>query len=159
MVCEYTPWKGGLVHGGVKTSASWFIANVLPKLVDYVAENLWVTSLAVVGHSLGGAVAAVLIMMLVDDGHLSKFPKGFKMKGYSYGPPCCVSKDLADAFEPWVETYVWETDFTSGLCYGSMVDFKNLAVAASEGAKNRLAEILAFGVREGKNNCSGVELD
>ncbi|KAJ1972591.1 hypothetical protein H4R34_005360, partial [Dimargaris verticillata] len=65
LVCEYQKWHGGLVHSGIKAAANWLMLNVMPKALIHMKRHK-VTSLVIVGHSLGGSTAALLTMMLLE---------------------------------------------------------------------------------------------
>ncbi|KAJ1978455.1 hypothetical protein H4R35_001896 [Dimargaris xerosporica] len=65
LVCEYQKWYGGLVHSGIKAAANWLMLNVMPKALAHMKRHK-VTSLVIVGHSLGGSTAALLTMMLLE---------------------------------------------------------------------------------------------
>lgn len=65
LVCEYVPWKTGLVHSGIYESARWFDTNVSMQLCRWATE-FNVSNIYITGHSLGGASAALVTMMLKD---------------------------------------------------------------------------------------------
>ncbi|RCI01462.1 hypothetical protein CU097_015948 [Rhizopus azygosporus] len=137
LVCEYEPWKGGLVHKGMKSSAAWFFRNVAPKLIAYVNKHS-TTSLYIVGHSLGAATGAILTIMLSD--YLNEFRKGkdrdFNIQCFGYAPACGLSLDLANRYKDRITSIVFADDFVSKLSYGSMMDVKELILAGAEAAKN-----------------------
>jgi hypothetical protein len=141
LICEYQPWKGGLVHSGFLSSAKWFIKNVLSQLISfcslYDAE-----SLILVGHSLGAATASILTIMLQD--HIDEFPKkeGFKIHCYSFAPPCVVSKDLSIKSQSYIDSFVYGDDIVPRLSYGAMMDFKTMLLCAVESSSNHFKELL-----------------
>ncbi|KAK9765349.1 hypothetical protein K7432_006388 [Basidiobolus ranarum] len=145
LVCEYQPWKGGVVHSGMKCSAQFFMTEIMPKLLTHMAEHQ-VTNLNIVGHSLGGSTASVLTMMLMD--HLDKIREastpGFQIQCYAYGPPPSVSLDLAKKYDDVIYTYVNESDIVCRLSYGGMLDFKSMVLCAAESSSNHLEELLTF---------------
>ncbi|KAG0231349.1 hypothetical protein BGW41_002215 [Actinomortierella wolfii] len=150
LVCEYQQWKGGLVHGGMKTSAEWFMTNLVPQIVAYVAKHK-VSALNIVGHSLGAGTASVLTMMLLDHLHELKAltTKDFKISCHAYAPACCVSKDLADRYRDHIRCYVFEDDIVSRLSYGSMMDVKTMLVGAVEAAAHMgLTKVFLTGTDE-----------
>ncbi|KAF7727403.1 hypothetical protein EC973_007567 [Apophysomyces ossiformis] len=137
LVCEYVPWKGGLVHKGMKSSAMWFFRNVAPQLVAYTNEHS-TSALYIVGHSLGAATAAILTIMLLD--FIDEFQKGksekFILKGFGYAPACALSLDLSERYKEHFQSFVFADDFVSKLSYGSMMDVKELIIAGAEAAQN-----------------------
>lgn len=100
LVCEYEPWKGGLVHKGMKSSANWFFRHIAPKLIAYVNKHS-TTSLYIVGHSLGASTSAILTIMLQD--YINEFRKGndgdFSIHSIGYAPACGLSLDLANKYK------------------------------------------------------------
>ncbi|KAK3811694.1 MAG: hypothetical protein JOS17DRAFT_762833 [Linnemannia elongata] len=135
LVCEYQQWKGGLVHGGMKTSADWFMANLVPQLVAYISKHK-VSALNIVGHSLGGGTASILTMMLLDHQHefQSLMNGHFRIQCHAFAPACSVSKELADRYRDNIRCYVYEDDIVSRLSYGSMMDVKTMMLGAVEAA-------------------------
>ncbi|KAL7319241.1 hypothetical protein PS15m_002403 [Mucor circinelloides] len=137
LVCEYEPWKGGLVHKGMKSSATWFFRHVAPKLIAYVNKHS-TTSLYIVGHSLGASTSAILTIMLQD--YISEFRQGkdgdFSIYSVGYAPACGLSLNLANKYKDQIQSIVFADDFVSKLSYGSMMDVKELIIAGAEAAKN-----------------------
>ncbi|KAI8073401.1 uncharacterized protein B0P05DRAFT_548350 [Gilbertella persicaria] len=137
LVCEYEPWKGGLVHKGMKSSANWFFRNVAPKLIVYINKHS-TTSLYIVGHSLGASTAAILTIMLQD--YIKEFRKGtdkeFSIHSFGYAPACGLSLNLANKYKDQIQSIVFADDFVSKLSYGSMMDVKELIIAGAEAAKD-----------------------
>ncbi|KAI7903957.1 uncharacterized protein BX663DRAFT_505867 [Cokeromyces recurvatus] len=143
LVCEYEPWKGGFIHSGMKNSAIWFLRHVAPQLIAYTNEHS-TTGLIIVGHSLGGATAAILTIMLMD--YIDEFRKGkdeFKLQCFGYAPACGLSLDLAEKYKDIIQSYIFADDIVSKLSYGSMMDVKDLIIASSEAVRNMgVGEIL-----------------
>ncbi|CAO0795273.1 unnamed protein product [Mucor circinelloides] len=137
LVCEYEPWKGGLVHKGMKSSATWFFRHIAPKLIAYVNKHS-TTSLYIVGHSLGASTSAILTIMLQD--YISEFRQGkdgdFSIYSVGYAPACGLSLNLANKYKDQIQSIVFADDFVSKLSYGSMMDVKELIIAGAEAAKN-----------------------
>ncbi|KAK9760430.1 hypothetical protein K7432_015531 [Basidiobolus ranarum] len=148
LVCEYQPWKGGVVHSGMKSSAQFFMAEIIPQLLAHISEHK-VSALYIVGHSLGGSTASVLTMMVMDylDQIREASTANFKIQCYAYGPGPSVSLDLAKKYENVIHSYVNESDIICRLSYGSMMDFKAMVLCAAESSDSHLEELLAFGVR------------
>ncbi|KAI9264777.1 hypothetical protein BY458DRAFT_438129 [Sporodiniella umbellata] len=136
LVCEYEPWKDGIVHKGMKSSAAWFFKHVAPKLIAYINKHS-TTSLYIVGHSLGASTGAILTIMLTD--YISEFRKGkdrdFTIQCFGYAPACGLSLELANRYKKQITSIVFADDFVSKLSYGSMMDVKELILAGAEAAK------------------------
>ncbi|KAF9177455.1 hypothetical protein BGZ50_008754 [Haplosporangium sp. Z 11] len=150
LVCEYQQWKGGLVHGGMKTSADWFMAHLVPQIVAYIAKHK-VSALNIVGHSLGAGTASILTMMLLDHQHefRSMLNGQFRIQCHAFAPACSVSKDLADRYRDSIRCYVYEDDIVSRLSYGSMMDVKTMMLGAVEAAAHMgLTKVFLTGTDE-----------
>ncbi|KAF8934589.1 hypothetical protein BGZ52_003928 [Haplosporangium bisporale] len=150
LVCEYQQWKGGLVHGGMKTSADWFMNHLVPQIVAYIAKHK-VSALNIVGHSLGGGTASILTMMLLDHQHefQSMVNGNFRIQCHAFAPACSVSKDLADKYRDHIRCYVYEDDIVSRLSYGSMMDVKTMMLGAVEAASHMgLTKVFLTGTDE-----------
>ncbi|KAG0326718.1 hypothetical protein BGZ99_009116 [Dissophora globulifera] len=150
LVCEYQQWKGGLVHGGMKTSADWFMKNLVPQIVAYISKHK-VSVLNIVGHSLGAGTASILTMMLLDhQREFQTFMNGnFRIQCHAFAPACSVSKDLADRYRDNIRCYVYEDDIVSRLSYGSMMDVKTMMLGAVEAAAHMgLTKVFLTGTDE-----------
>ncbi|KAG9325505.1 hypothetical protein KVV02_007536 [Mortierella alpina] len=150
LVCEYQQWKGGLVHGGMKTSADWFMTHLVPQLVAYTSKHK-VSALNIVGHSLGGGTASILTMMLLDHQHefQSMMNGNFRIRCHAFASACSVSKDLADRYRDHIRCYVYEDDIVSRLSYGSMMDVKTMMLGAVEAASHMgLTKVFLTGTDE-----------
>ncbi|KAJ2695115.1 hypothetical protein H4218_005337 [Coemansia sp. IMI 209128] len=137
--CEYAKWNGGLVHSGMKASAQWLFAKVMPQMLAY-AKSQGIGSIRIVGHSLGASTAAILTIMLQSSRErlvgIGVDCKDFDIKAYCYGPAPCVSEDIADRFRDCIETFVYMDDLVPRLCYGSVSDFKRMSISAADEADN-----------------------
>ncbi|KAJ2729960.1 hypothetical protein IW152_005434 [Coemansia sp. BCRC 34962] len=137
--CEYVKWNGGLVHSGMKASAQWLFAKVMPQILAY-AKSQGIGSIRIVGHSLGASTAAILTIMLRSSRErlmgIGVDCKDFDIKAYCYGPAPCVSEDIADRFRECIETFVYMDDLVPRLCYGSVSDFKRMSISAADEADN-----------------------
>ncbi|KAI9021001.1 hypothetical protein CLU79DRAFT_208354 [Phycomyces nitens] len=152
LVCEYEPWRGGLIHKGMKSSAMWFFRNVAPQLIAYSNEHS-TSALYIVGHSLGAATAAILTIMLVD--YLDEFRKGtdveFSLRCFGYAPACGLSLNLSEKYKDYIQSFVFADDVVSKLSYGSMMDVKELIIASAEAAKTLgVGQVLWTGKMEGE---------
>ncbi|KAJ2813413.1 hypothetical protein H4S07_000708 [Coemansia furcata] len=135
--CEYTKWNGGLVHSGMKASAQWLFAKVMPQMLAY-AKSQGIGAIRIVGHSLGASTAAILTIMLQSARErlvgIGVDCRGFDIRAYCYGPAPCISEDIADRFRDCIETFVYMDDLVPRLCYGSVTDFKRMSISAADEA-------------------------
>ncbi|KAI8984394.1 hypothetical protein BDF20DRAFT_817165 [Mycotypha africana] len=138
LVCEYRPWKGGLVHSGILASAQWFFTRIIPQIFLYVAEQTKsgqrkISSFIITGHSLGAGAAAVLTMMVID--HLDQLREisgvpDFKVHCYSYAPVASVSHDLSEKYKDYIDSFVCHDDLVARLSYGTASCVKELIMDA-----------------------------
>ncbi|KAI3818583.1 hypothetical protein L1987_12395 [Smallanthus sonchifolius] len=79
-------------------------------------------NLRVVGHSLGGAIAAMLGLKLYG-----RFPR---LHVYSYGPLPCVDSILANACSGFITSIVYDNEFSSRLSVASIMRLQTSAMLA-----------------------------
>lgn len=100
------PFLGGRGHQGIVKSAYRLHYKLRAKLVRYLEIFRPPNGLVIVGHSLGGAVAAVMTMLIrsgeLDRQYQSQNESRFarrtfrSTKCFSFCPPPCLSRDLAE---------------------------------------------------------------
>ncbi|EXJ87043.1 hypothetical protein A1O3_04000 [Capronia epimyces CBS 606.96] len=165
MTCDYDDllWQGRRykVHKGIHASArrllggsgSRIIATIRATLEQYPDYGL-----ILCGHSLGGAVAAILAILLSEpsfDGSKTSFvtgdapkllthtnsdgpstsyvppislPAGRPIHVYAYGTPACMSELLRVATRGLITTVVNNTDVVPCLSLGVLHDFRTVAL-------------------------------
>ncbi|XP_019172522.1 PREDICTED: sn1-specific diacylglycerol lipase beta isoform X2 [Ipomoea nil] len=79
-------------------------------------------SLRIVGHSLGGAIAALLGIRLHR-----QFPN---LHVYAYGPLPCVDLEVADACKEFITSVVYNDEFSARLSVGSIMRLQAAALKA-----------------------------
>ncbi|KAJ9083234.1 hypothetical protein DSO57_1036695 [Entomophthora muscae] len=146
LVCDYLPWRGGLVHSGILTAAQALMRNVIPGLMSHAVQHQ-VRRIYLVGHSLGGGAASLLTMMLLDHLHEFRLPgPTIDIQCYAYGPPPSVCIELANAlpYRNHIHSVINGHDLVPRLSYGSMMDFKHMVMAATEVANDNIGSFLSF---------------
>ncbi|KAI9489486.1 hypothetical protein BDB00DRAFT_843153 [Zychaea mexicana] len=138
LVCEYRPWKGGLVHAGMLASAQWFFTRIIPQIFHYVHEQCKsvtrpISSFIITGHSLGAGTAALLTMMVLD--HLPELRRladnpNFQVHCYSYAPVASVSMNLSEKYADHIDSFVCHDDLVARLSYGTASCAKELIMDA-----------------------------
>ncbi|KAI7886710.1 hypothetical protein K492DRAFT_233231 [Lichtheimia hyalospora FSU 10163] len=134
LVCEYRPWKGGLVHAGMLASAQWFFTRIIPQIFHYIHENCKsetrpISSFIITGHSLGAGTAALITMMVAD--HIDELRRlsdnpNFQVHCYSYAPVASVSLDLSEKYSDYIDSFVCQDDLVARLSYGTASCSKEL---------------------------------
>ncbi|KAG2196409.1 hypothetical protein INT46_011027 [Mucor plumbeus] len=132
LVCEYKPWKGGLVHSGMLASAQWFYTSIIPQIFRYIHHHGdELDSFIITGHSLGGGTASLLTMMVAD--HIDELRdlagnSKFKMHCYNYAPSAVSSPDLGKKYEEYIHSFVCQDDVVGRLSYGTAMKLKELVL-------------------------------
>ncbi|KAI8059773.1 hypothetical protein BDF21DRAFT_141627 [Thamnidium elegans] len=130
LVCEYKPWKGGLVHSGMLASAQWFYTSIVPQIFRYI-HHQELSGFIITGHSLGGGTASLLTMMVADHidelRHLAR-NDAFDLHCYNYAPAAVSSPDLGRRYRQFITSYVYQDDIVGRLSYGSAMKLKELVL-------------------------------
>lgn len=93
-----TEW---LASCGIGEAAHWVFSEVYPHIRRLMAEGY---SFTLLGHSLGGAVAALLGVLLREEG----ITDGIRC--YSFGSPSCVNSNLAQLCEAFSTVVILHDD-------------------------------------------------
>ncbi|OMO79668.1 Lipase, class 3 [Corchorus olitorius] len=134
-------------HSGIVEAARELYAQIEGKSADECQSGGFLSSLlgagcecdgyrlTIVGHSLGGAISALLGIRLYR-----QFPN---LHVYSYGPLPCVDFVVADACSKFVTSIVHDNEFSSRLSVGSILRLRAAAITAlSENTQTDSALIL-----------------
>lgn len=106
----YTQVEGESITGG-------FLSTLLQQGRECDGYNV-----KIVGHSLGGAIAALLGLRL-----RGRFPK---LHVYAYGPLPCVDFEVANACSEFITSIVYDNEFSSRLSVASILRLQAAAVRA-----------------------------
>lgn len=128
VVCDYEPFKGGLVHKGVLRMALWLEENMLGKIKGFI-QKYNAKSLYLTGHSLGAAAVSVFRMLLAD--HLLSWDPDFDIKTIVFATAASVSLNLCRQYESDIVVYINEQDVIPRLSFGGLKDFQSLIMTAS----------------------------
>lgn len=135
LACEYEKWNGGYVHSGFLKAARYFYkdSGIVDRLLRLVSETN-TKSVVFIGHSLGGATASLLGLMMGK--HFDDL--GIDLSVYSYAaPPTISSGCLAEGGMFFtqankIKNFIYGNDIVPSLSYGSMVELRELLIIASE---------------------------
>ncbi|KAG4981953.1 hypothetical protein JHK87_026702 [Glycine soja] len=117
-------YEGYSTHFGTAESARWFLCHEI-EIIRKCLEKHAGFKLRLVGHSLGGAIASLLAIMIHR-----KSPKelGFSpdiVSAVGYGTPPCVSRELAESCSGYVSTVVMQDDIIPRLSVASLTRLRN----------------------------------
>ncbi|KAG2217640.1 hypothetical protein INT45_004216, partial [Circinella minor] len=132
LVCEYKPFKGGLVHAGMLASAQWFYTNIIPQIFRYIHHHSdELSSFIITGHSLGGGAASLLTMLVSEQldvlRRLSNNPS-FRLHCYSYAPVALSSHELNHMYDDYIHSFICQDDIVGRLSYGTAMELKELVM-------------------------------
>uniref|UniRef100_A0ACD5VLH2 Uncharacterized protein n=1 Tax=Avena sativa TaxID=4498 RepID=A0ACD5VLH2_AVESA len=111
--------KGFSTHFGTYEAARWYLRWEL-RIIRQCLEKHKDYKLRLVGHSLGGASAALLAIMLRKK---SKEELGFSpdiVSAVGFGVPPCVSREIAESCASYVSTVVLQDDIVPRLSAASL---------------------------------------
>ncbi|EXC31930.1 Sn1-specific diacylglycerol lipase alpha [Morus notabilis] len=117
-------FEGYSTHFGTAEAARWFLNHEMETIRKCLGKFEGFR-LRLVGHSLGGATASLLAIMLRK--------KSVKELGFSpdivsaigYATPPCVSKELAESCSDYVTTVVMQDDIIPRLSVASLTRMRN----------------------------------
>ena len=130
LICEYVPYKNGIIHSGFLKSSLWFFENIGRQLIMF-AEEYGLENIYCVGHSLGGAAASLTCMHIYD--YLSEREEGWPMctfnpekrinlHSYCYGSPPTVSQSIVSQYDDVIDVIINGEDVVPTLSFGSVWD-------------------------------------
>eukprot|EP00217_Crustomastix_stigmatica_P012788 CAMPEP_0183797628 /NCGR_PEP_ID=MMETSP0803_2-20130417/16442_1 /TAXON_ID=195967 /ORGANISM="Crustomastix stigmata, Strain CCMP3273" /LENGTH=573 /DNA_ID=CAMNT_0026042301 /DNA_START=93 /DNA_END=1814 /DNA_ORIENTATION=+ len=111
----------GCVHGGMFASAQELAAGPLLRAVEGAMEGNEGFALELVGHSLGGGVAALLALLWRE-----RWPG---VHAFAFGAPCVCDLPLSLALEPHVTSVCMGDDVVNRLGLGTIRDTRDAAIA------------------------------
>lgn len=128
------------VHAGMWASARDLVghSSTISQIKHRLEENPGY-GLAIVGHSLGGGVAAlVAIMLAAEQGPRDRFRTnsttlpGRPIVCYGYGPVPPFDNDLAARSKDMILSLVNKNDIVPSLCHGAILDIKSIGLMLKE---------------------------
>ncbi|KAG4976751.1 hypothetical protein AAZX31_13G104100 [Glycine max] len=117
-------YEGYSTHFGTAESARWFLRHEI-EIIRKCLEKHEGFKLRLVGHSLGGAIASLLAIMIHRK---SSKELGFSpdiVSAVGYGTPPCVSRELAESCSGYVSTVVMQDDIIPRLSVASLARLRN----------------------------------
>ncbi|KAG0343422.1 hypothetical protein BG004_005327 [Podila humilis] len=130
LVCEYYPYKGGLVHKGIMDNAR-FILERSGKDIEVALKKFNLNKIYCIGHSLGAGSASLLCSLLQD--HFANYNNRLlEIYAHLFAPPPVCTPDLAEAWESSQWSFINENDIACRLSYGNALDLKELIKVAAQ---------------------------
>ncbi|KAF9565989.1 hypothetical protein EC968_003958 [Mortierella alpina] len=132
LVCEYYPYKGGLVHKGIMDNAR-FVLERSGKDIEAALRKFNLKTVYCIGHSLGAGSASLLCSLLQD--HFADYvteatpqcpAQKLEVKAYLFAPPPICTPNLAAEWERTQIAFINENDIVCRLSYGNALDLKEL---------------------------------
>ncbi|KAG0333929.1 hypothetical protein BG004_000635, partial [Podila humilis] len=132
LVCEYYPYKGGLVHKGIMDNAR-FVLERSGKDIEAALKKFNLSTIYCIGHSLGAGSASLLCALLQD--HFADYivpatperiEQKLQVKAYLFAPPPIATPNLAAEWESTQIAFINENDIVCRLSYGNALDLKEL---------------------------------
>ncbi|KAF9582842.1 hypothetical protein BGW38_010692 [Lunasporangiospora selenospora] len=132
LVCEYYPYKGGLVHKGIMDNARFVLERSI-KDIEAALEKFNLKTIYCIGHSLGAGSASLLCSLLQD--HFAQYiipstlnttRESLEIMAYLFAPPPICTPNLAAEWERTQIAFINENDIVCRLSYGNALDLKEL---------------------------------
>ncbi|KAJ7543020.1 hypothetical protein O6H91_09G022400 [Diphasiastrum complanatum] len=120
---EETFGKGN-VHYGTAEAARWFLYNEVETLKRCLAQHVGY-SLRLVGHSLGGATASLLAMMMRKNAKELLGISRDRISAVGVATPPCVSENLAVDSSDFITTLVLQDDVMPRMSAAALVHLRD----------------------------------
>ncbi|XP_057965989.1 uncharacterized protein LOC131156374 isoform X2 [Malania oleifera] len=117
-------FEGYSTHFGTAEAARWFLSHEIATIRKCLDKHEGFR-LRLVGHSLGGATASLLAIMLRKK---SSKELGFSpdiISAIGYATPPCVSRELAESCADYVTTVVMQDDIIPRLSVAALMRLRN----------------------------------
>lgn len=124
MDASYAEFLKGYSHSGILKLSKMFIQSELEDIKN-ILERCSFKRLLITGYSLGGGVATILHMMIIE----SKLIPNCEVKTIVFASPPTVSESLLKKKVPGLRTYNYGNDIVPRLSIGSLMDFKFLCLS------------------------------
>ena len=118
LLCESVPFQNGKAHRGFLQASELIINQVWATLKKALRDHQGY-ELILAGHSMGGSVAEIITMKLIENDSYKILPPGCNIRCVSVGPAPCYVGELSDYCKRRINIYINEDDFVPHLSLGS----------------------------------------
>ena len=125
LLYQFHPWKDSYVHYGMLKAAKWCFNNLAKYLISETMARGY-DRVVISGHSLGGAIATLLTVMMID----SESP--VKIECVTFGPPPTVTFPVAAKYDDHIKIIINENDLVPQLSFGAVVQLKEIMLACKQ---------------------------
>ncbi|CAE7576720.1 ECHIA, partial [Symbiodinium necroappetens] len=132
VLATQTLYKEHVIHEGVLASARWVYSKVAPVLRRESEGG----KIVITGHSLGGAVAALLAWLLREDA-------GLPARAFVFGVPQVTDEALARKMARFVTGIIHARDIIPMLSQKSVEDLRHQVAEAAQTPEEKLLELQA----------------
>ena len=132
VLATQTLYKEHVIHEGVLASARWVYRKVAPVLHRESEGG----KIVITGHSLGGAVAALLAWLLREDA-------GLPARAFVFGVPQVTDEALARKMARFVTGIIHARDIIPMLSQKSVEDLRHQVAEAAQTPEEKLLELQA----------------
>ncbi|KAL6998743.1 hypothetical protein U1Q18_044999 [Sarracenia purpurea var. burkii] len=121
---EEVTFDGYSSHFGTAEAARWFLSHEMGTIKQCLDKHEGFR-LRLVGHSLGGATASLLAIMLRKKSYKELGFKPDIVTAVGYATPPCVSRELAESCSDYITTVVMQDDIIPRLSVASLTRLRN----------------------------------
>ncbi|CAE7945705.1 ECHIA [Symbiodinium sp. KB8] len=132
VLATQTLYKEHVIHEGVLASARWVYSKVAPVLHRESEGG----KIVITGHSLGGAVAALLAWLLREDA-------GLPARAFVFGVPQVTDEALARKMARFVTGIIHARDIIPMLSQKSVEDLRHQVAEAAQTPEEKMLELQA----------------
>ena len=144
LICDHEPYDvfgtEGFVHKGFREAAKRLSPKLEPMIYQAIVKlnQKEPISLIVTGHSLGAAMATVVMVHWLTSGTFV----GIELQCYAYASPCVFSHSLSThiALKHAIKSIVMRDDLVPRLCLGSAFDVRGRLLKIQELRENSSTE-------------------
>jgi hypothetical protein len=142
--CGYQSFMNGFTHSGILKVTNNFIKNEMESILELMKARQS-KQLMLTGHSLGGAIATILYIVLKNDSRFSNF----LIKAEIFSVPPIISRELfCHINKKDFITYNFGNDLISRLSFGAILDLKYICISIANELEINLNTFKKDGIKK-----------